>query len=123
MDHVEVPYRIFERLLAGFARAEGKDIAFFGRDAETVVPGDAFGDVFAWLWEERRETAVAAFADLLAEARRDGDVGDEVRLESLINGLRSALFRSRLGEEETFWEVGRTLREHVPDHFGGRSDL
>ncbi|MGW1399294.1 hypothetical protein ACWCRF_11600 [Streptomyces sp. NPDC002405] len=123
MDSLDVPYRTFEYLLNGFISNEGIDISSFGKDAEVVIPGDAFGNVFAWLWEEHRDTAVGAFASLLAEARRSGDQDDEVRLESLIKGLRVALHRSRLGQEEEFWDVERALREQVPDHFGGRTDL
>ncbi|MFE7980253.1 hypothetical protein [Streptomyces shenzhenensis] len=110
-------------MLSGFIRSEAEEIAHFGRDAEVVIPAEPFGNVFAWLWEEDRDAAVRAFSGLLAEARRVGELGDEIRLESLIKGLRSALQRSRLGQEQDFREVERTLREQVPEHFGGRTDL
>ncbi|RMB87345.1 hypothetical protein [Streptomyces shenzhenensis] len=123
MDRIGVPHRTFEHLLSGFIRSEAEEIAHFGRDAEVVIPGEPFGNVFAWLWEEDRDAAVGALSGLLAEARRVGQLGDEIRLESLIKGLRSALQRSRLGQEQDFREVERTLREQVPEHFGGRTDL
>ncbi|MFF0228054.1 hypothetical protein [Streptomyces sp. NPDC004629] len=123
MDRIGVPHRTFEHLLSGFVRSEAEEIAHFGRAAEAVIPGEPFGSVFAWLWEEHRDAAVGAFAGLLAEARRVGELGDEIRLESLIKGLRTALQRSRLGQEQEFWDVELTLREQVPEHFGGRTDL
>ncbi|MFF2999500.1 hypothetical protein ACFVTC_33880 [Streptomyces sp. NPDC057950] len=123
MDSVEVPGRIFDHLLTGFIRNEANDCAVYRVEGQSANPGDAFGSVFAWLWERDRNSAVAAFAGLLAEARKQSDEGDEVRLEELIRGLRLALHRSRLGQQVEFHEVGRTLRDQVPEHFGGRTDL
>ncbi|WP_406360319.1 hypothetical protein OID55_10925 [Streptomyces sp. NBC_00715] len=123
MDEIEVPARVFDHLLTGFICDEGADLARFYKDGQVAHPGDAFGSVFAWLWESHRESAVAAFATLLAEARRRCEDGEEVSLDDLITGLRFALHRSRLAQTEEFAEVERTLRAEVPDHFGGRTDL
>ncbi|MEU1529793.1 hypothetical protein [Streptomyces fagopyri] len=123
MDSLEVPYRTFDYLLTGFICNEANEVAIYRVEGQSANPGDAFGNVFAWLWEHDKDSAVAAFASLLAEARKQGDEGDQVRLEELIKGLRSALHRSRLGQEEEFWEVERALKEQVPEHFGGRTDL
>ncbi|MFJ2398973.1 hypothetical protein ACIOTI_40430 [Streptomyces sp. NPDC087843] len=123
MDGVEVPLRTFDHLLTGFIRNEAADVAIYRVEGESANPGDAFGNVFAWLWEREKDSAVTAFAGLLAEARKQSDEGDEVRLEELIKGLRLALHRSRLGQKDEFHEVERILRDQVPGHFGGRTDL
>ncbi|MFJ5270933.1 hypothetical protein [Streptomyces sp. NPDC088358] len=123
MDSVEVPFRTFDHLLTGFIRNEADDVAIYRVEGQSANPGDAFGNVFAWLWERDKDSAVAAFAGLLAEARKQSDEGDEVRLEELIKGLRLALHRSRLGQKDEFYEVERVLRDQVPEHFGGRTDL
>ncbi|MEU0035410.1 MULTISPECIES: hypothetical protein [unclassified Streptomyces] len=123
MDGVEVPWRTFDHLLTGFIRNEAADVAIYRVEGESANPGDAFGNVFAWLWEREKDSAVTAFAGLLAEARKQSDEGDEVRLEELIKGLRLALHRSRLGQKDEFHEVERILRDQVPGHFGGRTDL
>ncbi|MER5409000.1 hypothetical protein [Streptomyces sp. NPDC002769] len=123
MDSVEVPCRTFDHLLTGFIRNEANDVAIYRVEGQSANPGDAFGNVFAWLWERDKDSAVAAFAGLLAEARKQSDEGDEVRLEELIKGLRLALQRSRLGQKDEFYEVERVLRDQVPEHFGGRTDL
>ncbi|WP_393073033.1 hypothetical protein [Streptomyces sp. LN704] len=123
MDSLEVPCRTFDYLLTGFIRNEANDVAIYRVEGQSANPGDAFGNVFAWLWERDKDSAVAAFAGLLAEARKQSDEGDEVRLEELIKGLRLALHRSRLGQNDEFYEVERVLRDQVPEHFGGRTDL
>ncbi|MFC5198152.1 hypothetical protein [Streptomyces kaempferi] len=123
MDSLEVPCRTFDYLLKGFIRNEAGDVAIYRVEGQSANPGDAFGNVFAWMWERDKDSAVAAFAGLLAEARKQSDEGDEVRLEELIRGLRLALHRSRLGQEDEFHAVERVLRDQVPEHFGGRTDL
>lgn len=123
MDSLDVPHRTFEYLMGGFICNEGADLARFHGESQVANPGDPFGNVFAWLWEHDKDSAVAAFANLLAEARRHGEEGDEVRLDELIKGLRFSLHRSRLAQEDEFWEVERVLKEQVPEHFGGRTDL
>ncbi|MCX4671567.1 hypothetical protein OG453_33595 [Streptomyces sp. NBC_01381] len=123
MDDIAVPYRQFEQLLTGFVCYEGIDLGRFYKDGKVAHPGDPFGEVFAWLWDTRRDTAVSLFADLLAEARRNGPEGMEVTLDALISGLRFALHRTRISEANEYDEVERVLRTKVPGYFGGRTDI
>ncbi|MER5534534.1 hypothetical protein [Streptomyces mirabilis] len=123
MDDVEVPSRPFELLLTGFVCHEGLCLANNVAKGHSAHHGDPFGEVFAWLWGQRRGTAVSAFADLLAEARAQAPEGQEVRMDDLLKGLRFALHRTPLSEAREFEVVEATLRAKVPEYFGGRTDL
>ncbi|MFE2838328.1 hypothetical protein ACFXI6_46445 [Streptomyces mirabilis] len=123
MDDVEVPYRTFEYLLTGFVHGEAVDAGRHYKNGNVAHPGDPFGNVFAWLWDNRRDTAMSAFAQLLATARDNTPDGVELRMDDLIKGLRFALHRSRLSDAGEFDDVERTLRTEMPAHFGGRTDL
>lgn len=123
MDDIEVPSRPFELLLTGFACHWGEFVAKNITAGHSAHPGDPFGEVFAWLWETRRDTAVSVFADLLAEARAKAHEGQEVRLDDLLKGLHFAVHRTPLSEGGQFEVVEATLRARVPGYFGGRTDL
>ncbi|MFF7521297.1 hypothetical protein [Streptomyces pseudovenezuelae] len=123
MDEIEVPHRIFEYLLTGFVEAEARDLARFYSDGKVAHPGDPFGNVFAWLWDNRRGTAMSAFAQCLATARDNTPDGVELRMDDLIRGLRFALHSTRLSDPGEFDAVERALRAEMPEHFGGRTDL
>ncbi|MFD4563736.1 hypothetical protein ACFWOX_04775 [Streptomyces sp. NPDC058467] len=123
MDDVEVPHHTFEYLLTGFVHSEAVDLARFYKDGRVAHPGDPFGNVFAWLWDNRRDTAISAFAQLLATAQDNAPDGTELGLTELIKGLRFALHATRLSEAGEFDGVERTLRTQMPAHFGGRTDL
>ncbi|MFF3871216.1 hypothetical protein [Streptomyces sp. NPDC001978] len=123
MEDVEVPHRTFDHLLTGFVDSEATHLALFYKEGKVAHPGDPFGNVFAWLWDTRRDVAVSAFAQLLATARDNAPEGEELRLDDLISGLRFALHRSRLSDAGEFDDVERTLRAKMPLHFGGRTDL
>ncbi|AZQ35928.1 hypothetical protein EJ357_22625 [Streptomyces cyaneochromogenes] len=123
MDDVEVPYRTFEYLLTGFVHGEAVDAGQRYTGGNVAHPGDPFGDVFGWLWDNWRDTAVSSFAQLLATARDNAPDGVELRMDALIKGLQFALHRSRLSDAGEFDDVERTLRAKMPEHFGGRTDL
>lgn len=123
MDDMEVPHRTFEYLLTGFVHSEALGLARFYKEGKVAHPGDPFGNVFAWLWDNPRDAAVSAFAHLLAEARDQAPAGEEVRMNDLLKGLRFALHRTRLSDAGEFDHVERTLREKVPEYIGGSTDL
>src|SRR5437868_8727383 len=123
MDDVEVPSQTFEYLLTGFVHGEAVDTGRRYTGGNVAHPGDPFGDVFAWLWDNRRDTAMSAFAQLLATASSNAPDGIDLRMDALLKGLRFALHRSRLSEAGELDDVERALRAKMPEHFGGRTDL
>ncbi|MDT0380600.1 hypothetical protein RM572_17745 [Streptomyces sp. DSM 42041] len=123
MDRIDMPHRAFEHLLTGFVCYEGADLARTYKPGGVAHPGDPFGTVFAWLWEERRGTAVSLFADLLAEARRQADPGKEVTLDGLLRGLRFALHNTPLSHYTAYQAVEDELRTTVPEYFGGDTNI
>ncbi|WP_020117553.1 hypothetical protein [Streptomyces canus] len=123
MDDVVVPYRPFECMLTGFVNDTAVDLARFYKDGHVAHPGDPFGEVFAWLWDYQRSTAVSSFAQLMATAKDNTPDGTKLTMEELIRGLRFALHRTRLSDAGEFDAVERTLRKELPARFGGRTDL
>ncbi|MEU0660698.1 hypothetical protein [Streptomyces lavendulocolor] len=123
MNNIEVPLRTYELMRAGFVCDAAMDLARDFADSQIAHPGDAFGNVFAWLWERDRSSAVSLFADLLAEARRKAPAGKEVTLEDLVRDLRFALHSTQLSHHSAYQEIEQVLKSEVPEHFGGRTDI
>ncbi|MEU0032339.1 hypothetical protein [Streptomyces sp. NPDC006335] len=124
MTNIEVPLRTYEHRRMGFVCFEARDLARSYADSQLAHPGDSFGNVFAWLWERDRSSAVSLFADLLAEARRQAPTTDkEVTLEDLVRDLRFALHNTPLSHHSAYQEVEQILKSEVPRHFGGGTNI
>lgn len=124
MNNIEVPLRTYEHLRTGFVCHEARDLARSYADNQLAHPGDPFGNVFAWLWERDRRSAVSLFVELLAEARRQAPTPDkEVALEDLVRDLRFALHNTPLSHLTAYQEVEQTLKSEVPQHLGGGGNV
>lgn len=90
----------------------------FRQRSHVLHPGDAFGDVLAWVWEHDRTQAMIMLADYLAELRNHGtgaaDVDPPVSLDEVLNGLRIAL-PSGFADRDEVLEVARN---EVPEFYG-----
>lgn len=119
LSDITMPSEIFHRLLTGFTASEGEDLARDYTRGKVAHPGDPFGEVFAWLWDNRRSTAIALTADLLATARGQADSkGQAVSLDDFLAGLRFALHATHLAHHREFEKVEAVLRRRVPEYFG-----
>lgn len=124
MQDYQVPHRVFERTLFGFACFEAQDLASDFKKGDVAHPGDPFGEVFAWLWDTHRSHAISLFVDLLSEARRHAtSEEDTVRLDDLITGLRFAMHDTHLSHYKEYEKVEKILREEVPPWFGGDTSI
>ncbi|MFI8793911.1 hypothetical protein [Streptomyces sp. NPDC055105] len=124
MNNIEVPVRTYEHLSTGFVCYEAIELARNFTAGGLAHPGDPFGNVFAWLWETNRASAVSLFADLLAEAKRHApEASKEVMLADLVRDLRFPLHNTPLSHFSVYQEVETTLKAKVPEYFGGRTNI
>jgi hypothetical protein len=64
------------------------------RSTGASCPGDPFGTVFAWLWEDDPDQAMVFLGDVMAVLRDHNPVADlspPVTLDEILSGLRLAL--------------------------------
>jgi hypothetical protein len=80
-------------------------------------PGDPFGTVFAWIWQDSPDQAMLFLADVLAALRDHNPVADldpPVTLDELLSGLRLALPHDFTGYDQ----VVATARREVAGYYG-----
>jgi hypothetical protein len=122
---VEVPTDLLSTLLAGFVAGTAartlQSIDACSTRPALVHPGDSFGRVFAWAWEQDPTMAMILLADYLAELRDHGpgapDVDPPISLDEVLDGLRVALPDGFTEYEQ----VEEAAREQAPSFYGDQS--
>lgn len=117
-DDRTVPYEVFTKLCTGFTQYEGADLARDYKRGEVAHPGDPFGAVFAWMWENDRDLAVWTLGDLFAVARGETDDGNKLRLDDLLDGLAFALHGTPYAREEHMRQIRLKAWDVVPGMWG-----
>jgi hypothetical protein len=121
----EVPWTVYKHLQGAFV-AHWADwllryVEHLGgyKPGETVLhPGDPFGTVLAWLWEDRPDQVAVFIADYMAELRVHNELVDPdkplIRFEDVLQSLRLAL-PGRFQDTEA---LVAHLRAEVPQYYG-----
>jgi hypothetical protein len=101
MDTREIPGRVFEHLLAAFARHWAHwQLEALQRQGyrpgppQAVNPGDPFGTVLAWLWSQDRDEAAEFVAEYMAWLRIHDELVDpeaRVKFDDVLGSLFLAM--------------------------------
>jgi hypothetical protein len=118
---VALPQRVYRQLVAAFATHSAEWITrMIQRDPQhrdAMHPGDPFGTVFAWIWQDNPDQAMLFLADTLAALRDHNPVADlnpRVTLDELLRGMRLALPHDFTG----YQQMVETARREVPVYYG-----
>jgi hypothetical protein len=85
---------------------------------DVLHPGDQFGTVFAWIWEDDPDQAMIFLADVMAALRdhnRVANLQPPVTLDELLRGLHLALPNSFT----SYANVVEKARSDVEGYYGG----
>jgi hypothetical protein len=115
---------VYETLKAGFVVRSadsltgqlGENAAHAGPEHRVLHPGDPFGRVFAWVWDDDQDQAMVLLADYLASLRqgRGADIDPPVRLDEVLAGLSPALPHAFTD----YPAVVAKARRDVPGYYG-----
>ena len=119
-----MPFRVRRILQGGFASSSANSLLRNwgrpeGRGRPSFVhPGDLFGIVLAWLWQDDRGEAMVFLADYLAELNVHNDqagVHGAVTREQLLRGLELSMPRGF----DDLAALSAMARDEVPGYDGG----
>jgi hypothetical protein len=122
LEKIEIPNHIFGYFANAFAREEAVDLAHSFQEGGLAHPSERFGEVFAWCWEEDRETAMRLLAQLLLAAQEQCETDDELTLDKLLDDLRYGLHRTKYAREEEYFDIQSYARTEVPAWIDGGQD-
>ena len=110
-----VPDNVFAHLRNGLV-FETAHYLLEGRRGQSILhPGEAFGQVLAWLWRTDQDAAVKLVVDLLASVRYHSPGSDKnIRLDDLLAGTAFSIHG--LSDEEAQALLAHA-RSAVPDYF------
>lgn len=123
MRTVTMPIDVLNSLSAGLVRGTADEMLdrLLRLDAARLShPGDGFGRVLAWTWQEQGEGQAALLvADLLAMLRehhpRAEELQPRITLDELVSGLRLAL-PGAMSDQEVY-DVLTAVRQRVPGFY------
>lgn len=118
---ITLPRNVYRHLVAAFAAHSAEWITRMitknppHRDA--MHPGDPFGTVLAWIWEDDPDQAMVFLADVMTMLRDHNpvEVSPPVTLDELLSGLRLALPNGFTGYDQ----LVEKARREVEDYYGG----
>jgi hypothetical protein len=126
METRAVPWSVYRHLQAAFVEYWAHWLLDYFRHSDgyepgrTFHPGDPFGIVLAWLWEDRRDQAAVFVADYMAQLRVHDEFVDpdepKVRFEDLLRSLHRAL-PARFTDTDALVAY---LRAEVPQYYGSK---
>jgi hypothetical protein len=119
---ITLPRNVYKHLVAAFAAhsAEWITRAIMKNQAQRDVmhPGDPFGAVLAWIWEDDPDQAMVFLADVMAMLRDHNLVAQlspPVALDEFLSGLRLALPSAFTGYDQ----LVEKARREVESYYGG----
>lgn len=114
MSDLHIPHNIFGYLMGALAREEATELAESFQESGLAHPSERFGEVFAWCWEEDRDTAMHLLTQLLLAAQQQCEPGEEITLEKLLDDLRYGLHRTKLGRDYEYQAIRDYAEVEVP---------
>ena len=112
-SEISIPSRFFDRLIHGFVRDEGFDLAQSFKEGGLAVPGVGFGDFFAWAWEEDSDIAMKLLAQLLDAANEHTEY-EEITLRKLLDDMQYALHRTKYARDDEYTAIRTRAASDVP---------
>lgn len=117
---ITLPYRVYGTLKAGFVKGEAdwlmREVVDMPADDRVLHLGDPFGRVFAWVWNDDKDTAMMMLSDYLSELREGHLLADKVnppiRLDEVLRGLRPALPFGFSDYDEVVTKARREVRRY-----------
>jgi hypothetical protein len=111
-----VPNHVFEKIVGGFIQQTADEMLGQHRGRSLLHPGDPFGQLIAWVWENHPDEAPHYVADLLSELRYHRPGADQtITLDDLLAGLQFAIAPNMSGADAD--ALTAALRAGVPDYF------
>jgi hypothetical protein len=121
MKSTVVPGRVLNHLIGGIVNDTAHATLRDWKPGNVIHPGDPFGLVLSWLWQNDPDLAVSAFADLIAQLRKwDERATTAITLDAVLDGLPLALQGLSSQEEDDLID---RLRTEVPQHFSADPNL
>jgi hypothetical protein len=112
----DIPDHVLDQLLISLVFCEAELILEHFEPGGAALIGDAFGDVFIWLWRDNPAKATVLVADLLTQLRfYHHNATRAVRLDAVLRGLPACL---RGVTPTELAEMLNRLRHDVPIYVG-----